>query len=356
MILSFDPSHSRSLIGGILLLPISLVSANEQPCWLQKPVTADQHGQVGVARNLSAGADKPETLSRQRAVERLCQSLGKNCTQDQINSAVEAGQIDNQTLYFEDFAQAGSLFSYAALQPIPTNLCPLERCDLTACDPQWLCSPSTAKGVGVLGISYRSMSLSRQQDLATENALYQAQFLYGVDIRAAKQLRRSQSSAGRQSVLVQQNEFGGKIHPMPPYRVLAQCNSRGSLFQQVEIDHLKPSTLNNSAPPPPTWLKSPKQPGFDGAVGAVERRVASGLLSDQLELAIERAAVELAFEQSSQVKASQIVVSSGAGGIISVSVTSEKTKVSLKARVADVHFEKSSRDELAAYVWLVKIP
>jgi len=84
-------------------------------------------------------------------------------------------------------------------------------------------------------------------------------------------------------------------------------------------------------------------------VGSVERLVASGLVSDQIKLAIERAAVQLAFEKHTNVSEDLLQVTFGKGGIIHVSQIAENTQVELKARVMQNHFEQPPGTTLKVY-------
>jgi len=90
-------------------------------------------------------------------------------------------------------------------------------------------------------------------------------------------------------------------------------------------------------------------------VGAVQRPVASGLISDQIKLAIKRAAIQLAFEKESTVSEELIVIQYDSGNALLVSNIKEDTNVKLKAKVLSIHFKEGKGDRLEVFAWLARI-
>lgn len=351
----------RLLVWCGLVFLTSMVSANDVnsasdllPCWFEMPVSDDSIGQIGLARNISSGSFSPSKLSASRAVASLCGYWGKVCDSEQISHALETETLFGQPIYFAYFESSGYLYTYVALSPSSEKQCPLSSCDIERCDPQWLCSATTVNENSVLGVSYRAATKVDQFSLAVSNALQQAEYMYGVKVEASKSLRYGQAS-GQTFLLKFEHsdvEFGGK--ETLPYVVGRQCQSGSTLFRRVQLLGL---SVDRPLLPPGdlSWLENPKYLGLDGAVGIVENPLATGLLSDQIDLAVKRAAVELAFEKSSKTRDKSVTVVSHDGGIIQISRTDMSAVSSLQAKVMQFHFAKGSGSFLKVYVWLVLI-
>ena len=354
----YDQIYARlgvALVAGLSLFSSLIVDATEAaiPCWLQSPMQPPAMGQIGISRSIALGKLNASDISKMRALEALCHSEGVVCKEDELTLALERNQLFNRALYFDSFQNEGNLYTYAGFSATNHELCKPVKCSISDCDPAWLCAPSTASNIGMLGISYRATSAKDQYNAAVENALLQAEYLYGVEISATKSLRLNSSSLGDVRILDETGSVNSGQREIIPYRLVHQCKNQSTLFTLIELDSAPESDVVNAKNT--SWLKNPKQHNIDGAVGAVERMMASGLVSDQMKLAIERAAIQLAYEKNSQIKEQLVKVEFGSGGMIYVSQINEATRVNLKARVMQIHFEQSDANGLKVYAWVAAV-
>lgn len=339
--------------------------AANQSCWIEQPVSEDQFGQIGIAIDNYIGGETPTTLSRKRALASLADylALGHELdkTLETINDETESTQLNDQTIYFiDDRSIDGYLHSYAALSKSrPPEQCSTQTCDISSCQPSWLCTPSTDDQIAMLGLSYQATSEVEQHYKSIENALMQAEYLYGVDIEAHKDLHQSADNYFRYNVLRENSQIDTGAKESLSYAVTDRCYANGTLFSRVALygavlqsdsnqSNMKAVTNND-------WLNNPKHLGYDGAIGSVEKPVASGLISDQIKLAIRRAAVQLAFEERSDVSDESIIIQYENNNSLLISHISEETKVTLHARVLGIHFKQGFGNSLEVYTWLARI-
>lgn len=324
------------------------------PCWLQSPMMVSSQGQIGASRSIALGKLNGEQLSQFRALASLCISQGQLCDDDQLHEALESKLLFGQPVFFASHQIKGDIFGYAGFSKPNTGACEPISCNLNKCEPAWLCQPHEKGKVRLLGVSYRMPDENQQLLSAIDNALDQSEYLYGVDIAAQKKLTNAMFSTGETMMLSEKDQVNFGEENTTPYRLLQQCKVRGTLFTHVEIDHpSQPS--DNKIVSPDQWMKTPKLNGIDGAVGVVERMVASGLLSDQIELAVRRGAVQLAFERGSHVKEDRVQLNKGSDGIMFVSYVSEQTEVEIKIKVMQIHFKQNKSDALKVYAWVAAI-
>lgn len=340
----------------LLLLLANVVHAKElnYPCWVENPMDNGSLGQLGVAQKMTMGLAAVD-LSRLRALDALCVSHGKVCESAALQAALDTGKLFNQEVFFATFdSKVGAIYAYAGFNKPNHALCPRAKCNINQCDPVWLCNPTNGEHIGLLGVSYRATDINRQHTAAIDNALTQAEFLYGADVVASKSLIKSLSAAGSTRYLAESHRIDVGEANFTPFRILHQCRQQSTLFSQVEVDFPAPKesiyTVEDIR-----WIKNPKSQNLDGAVGSVEYSVASGLASDQIELAIRRAIVQLAFEQGAKITERQLSLSRGSGGFIYVSEISESTKVTLRVRVKRIYFQQPSGQTLKVHVWVVNI-
>ncbi len=307
-----------------------------------------------MARNINAGGQAPSDISKIRAIAGLCSYLGKSCDDNILKQALETKQLFDTPLYFDTHVSSGYIYAYASFELPGKDFCIPSSCDIAQCDPEWLCTPGKDGKNGLLGISYRAISLSDQYRLAVGNALFQAEYLYGVKISASKVLKQSRLSGENFTVHIEQGDVDlGDMEDIP-FHVSSQCRSGSTLFRHVLIA----DTLPGKSPVASTdlgWIQNPKYAGLDGAIGSVEKPVASGLVSDQIKLAIKRAAIQLAFEKSSDIAEDSVSITDGEGGLVQINQIRENTRTSLKARVISIHFEKGSAGFLKVFVWIAVI-
>jgi len=327
----------------------------QYPCWMNEVATVSQIGQIGVARNIRFGSVKPDELAKGRAIDALCHYLGKVCDDEHIKNALESEQLEGRTLYFDEFDHAGYLYSYASFSKVGNRQCSPQSCNIAQCNPSWLCSPTEGNLNGLLGVSYRATSLATQMQKAIENAFFQAEFLYGVTVTARNTLNQSQFGSQGYLINYRQSEIDLGQRELLSYHVKHQCRSNSTFYRHVVLSDDLPERHRLKAGDI-GWITQPKYLGLDGAVGAVEKPSASGLLSDQIKLAIKRAATDLAFEKNSQISEDSVIVIFGDGGLIQVTTIDESTQSELKAQLVGVYFEPQNNSPfLKVFTWVAVI-
>ncbi|WP_416395217.1 hypothetical protein [Allohahella sp. A8] len=349
--------------GALALVSIAItlfglaVSANaeEAPCWMETLVTPGNLGQIGIARNIHTGGTPPKALSEMRAISGLCNTLAMACDDDFLKKTRDEKLLAGRPLFFDSFIRNGQIYAYAAFSPVDTKQCKASACRIDDCDPAWLCSGAVESKPALLGISYRSMSTYRQTLNAMENALLQAEYMFGVDVEASSEL--NQGRIGEQNYLIyhQEGNVDTGAREVLPFHIAHQCESGDTLYQQVVLDLSleEKIRLDNGDL---GWVNNPKHLGLDGAVGIIDKRAASGLVSDQVKLAIKQAAIQLAFEKSTDVTEDNLVVTSDAAGLVHITKINQQTNNSLKARVMRIRFDRPEGAALRAMAWLVIIP
>jgi len=329
------------------------------PCWLNKHVSENMVGQIGLSRDIYLGGEKPIVKSRRRALLSLSSYLGLKVDTSNIKEDDEKLVSNGQTFNFaEDFSKDGYVYSYVTLGEKPTALpmCLPETCSIDMCSPKWLCYPSSKNEFATLGMSFQATSPIEQDIKSIENALIQAAYLNGANIDAYKHLKLLNTGGANLSSLQEANSVQINTSSSLSYLVTDRCSSGATLFNRVAFPKLLVNAnqvifdQNDKA-----WLQNPKYKNFDGAIGAVERQTASGLLSDQIKLAVKRAAIQLAFEDYSEVSEELIVVQFKSGRQLLVENIKEQTSVSLSAKIMSFHFDQHEGGRLKVYVWLAKI-
>jgi len=336
-----------------------------QACWIEQPINGNRVGQFGLARDIYFGGEQPKAISRKRAVASLADYLAPDLDIDSVledvDEKTESLQLAGKTIHFvDDINIEGYVHSFASLSGQTLNQqkdleqCQPKACDISACSPSWLCTPSTKDEIAMLGVSYRATTPVKQHAKSIENALMQAEYMYGVDIVAHKDLQQRNSDYFRYNILRQNGNVDTGEQESLSYAVTDRCFSRGTLYSRVALyGNLKPAETKPILDT--KWLTNPKYLGYDGAVGAVQRPVASGLISDQIKLAIKRAAIQLAFEKESSVSEELIVIQYDSGNSLLVSHINEDTNVQLKAKVLSIHFKEGKGDRLEVFAWLARM-
>ena len=336
-----------------------------QACWLEKPVNGSSVGQFGLARDIYFGGEQPKTISRKQAVASLADYLAPDLNieplLEDINDKTEPFPLAGKTVHFIDDKNInGYMHSFASFDDQTSNhqksleQCQPQTCDISACSPKWLCTPSTNDETAMLGVSYRATTPVEQHSKSIENALLQAEYMYGVNIVAHKNLHQASSDYFRFNILRENSDVDTGEQESLSYAVTDRCFSRGTLYSRVAIyGDLKFAKTNPILDT--QWLTNPKHLGYDGAVGSVQRPVASGLISDQIKLAIKRAAIQLAFEKETEVSEELIVIQYDSGNSLLVSNINENTDIKLKAKVLSIHFKEGKDDSLEIFAWLARL-
>lgn len=327
-----------------------------QPCWVDNPVTEHYAGQVGIARDIYTGNERPIVISRSRALRRLSDQLSIPVESD-IDEHTLSVKLGSHTAYFtNDYTKDGYVYSFAQLDnssPI-SKQCTVAHCLLESCSPSWLCQPGTEDEAAVLGVSYLASTPNMQQQKAIENAALIAQYMYGVNVKAQQNLFTSADRSNQFSILETNQNLTALETNQASYGVTNSCTVNSSLFIRLKLN-----TPTGSLAPVPagdlSWISNPKYNGYDGAVGSVEKRVASGLISDQIKLAVKRAAVQLALEKNAHVKEELLDIQLDKNGTLFVSSIDQNTDVNIKIRVAAIHYLPNSDNLFKVLVWVVRI-
>jgi len=323
-------------------------------CWLESPVNNSSFGQIGLARNIDIGGTPPVVKSRMRAIESLADYLDAELSdRHELRSDTLTTQLKGKTIYLgEDSVIDGYVYSYATIDaPYTPRQCQPQKCNISKCEPSWLCSPSSDEQVATLGVSYHASTPVEQHKKSIENALMQAELLYGVDVKAENKYRAKNSESFSYSVYLASGNLDYGDKEKITYAVTDRCFDKGNLYSRVQLYGDVPA-LETTQIDSKHWLLDPKYGGYDGAVGISQRSTASGLFSDQIKLAIKRAAVQLAFEKESLVSEETTAVQYESGNSILITSTHESTDVRLKAKVLAFAFHHTEGDQLEVYAWV----
>jgi len=355
----FKRAFGKLLAGSMVLsgcAQLALADDDLQvPCWFNQPAQSGQVGAIGLARDLDVGSGKPVQFSRHRALSSIASYLGAAEIPEQraVDIQENTYQLAGQTVRFaEEFSYQGYVYSYAGLNHIPSaNHCSLGQCALDRCTPAWLCEPGLDEQPSLLGTSYRSSSLPAQYRVAIDNAIKQIAPIYGLSVTANDRFYTSFSSMGSIRILLSDEKIDPHKNAQVSslrYIVTDSCLQNEQLFLRVNFPDLP--ALSNV--PAETWLTDPSTADFDGAIGSVNGRVASGLLSDKVELAIKRGLIELAKSKNSSV-AEELISIERKDNLYQVSIITQDTAVSLQARVNGMHFAEGQAG-IDVYAWLVQ--
>lgn len=279
-------------------------------------------------------------------------SLNSPTSRSKHTKSINSGE---HTIYLSDeYYSNGFVYSYAVLdqQNFNKTYCAASKCQLSQCSPSWLCRPGANNETAVLGVSYFTSHPSRQQDVAIENALVFANYLYGVNVTATKNLYTVSTNSETKSFLTMQDSIRNNNQSPIRHLLINQCKSNSTQFTRVAIyDVMETSTVvdNNDL----GWLKNPKYQGYDGAVGSSEKIVASGLFSDQIKLAVKRAVVQLALEKESNLTEELLNISYRSGGSLMVSSINENVQIDLRAKILNLHITADINNKIKVYAWVV---
>jgi hypothetical protein len=354
--------RSSIVAAAAVVLALSTVTAGAiteqpQPCWLSEPAADGEVGVFGVARDLDANGASAVRLSRYRALQSLARYFDAELlySQAELDPAQRRFVIGGRAVEIvEDYAADGYVYSYAAVGKSGHSAarCAVTVCQFDQCMPAWLCAPNPHQGAGVIGVSYTATDLPSQYQAATRNALEQLELMYGVAVASRDTIIDGATSGGALHLVRSEERVqtrSGESAQSVGYLVSESCSRGATLILRVIVPKL-PAAANVSST---VWLREPSAAGQRGALGVVQGRVASGLLSDKIKLAIRRGLVELAKGRDSRVREEQLVVSRN-GARYSVSTIQQETNVTLSARVNGIHFLETA-EGLSVYVWVVEV-
>lgn len=347
---------SLLLVTSISLSVAATTAAKTQaPCWFNEPAQGKQVGALGVARDLNVGSGHPVQFSRHRALSSVASYVGEVTPPQRRDIDIEqdAYQLSGQTVNFaEEFHHQGYVYSYAGLNYTASDKqCNIAQCNFDQCSPAWLCEPGIDKQASLLGTSYRSSSLPAQYTAAIKNAIQQLEPIYGLSVTAHDRFYTSHSSMGSLRILLSDEKLDLQKTADElslRYLVSHSCQQGEQLFLRVNF----PDLPALSSVPAKKWLSEPSTEEYKGAIGSVNGRVASGLLSDKVKLAIKRGLIALAKAKNSSIS-EELLSIERKDSLYQISAITQDTAVSLHARVNGIHFTNGPTG-IEVYAWLVE--
>ena len=332
----------------------------EVPYWFNSPSQGNNIGVIGIARDLDVGNGNPVQFSRYRALLGTQKYLNKPLAieRQDIDINENSYNISNNIITFSnEFRMGGYVYSYAAINhQASEQQGAIAQCDFSKCNPAWLCDPGADKigknaNASLLGTSYRSVTLPAQYKAAINNALQQLEPIYGLSVNSHDLLYNNNSSVGNVRILLSNSNL--KINKEVDniklrYLVENSCRQGEQLFLRVNF----PDLPALSDIPAKKWLNEPSSGGYKGAIGSVQGRVASGLLSDKIKLAIKRGLIELAKAKNTRVN-EELLTIRHTENIYQVSFINQNTDITLYAKVNGIYFNEGPKGT-EVYAWLVE--
>lgn len=333
----------------------------EKPCWLFRPVTERMVGAIGIAGAVSAISGNPIHKARLKAVLSLAafHDLKPNIPElkKQIVNDETSFNVGDKTIRIIDhYHEDNMLFAYAAvrrLQPFdPEEIS--YGCNRTCmpqnCEPSWLCEPMDTQTTGFLGVSHRASRIDKQYQHAIVNGIQQVSFLYGVRIESWARFSTVKDALGVHRLNLHKSsikQLGSRSANGLRFIMSDACYDKGKLYARITTPDLPPLSSVSSE----VWMENPSPGEFSGAVGSAGA-VASGLVSDQLALAIRRGIVNLAEANDIKISENMAIKKSTNGEYYYRDIRTD-SDVTLHARVMGVLF-KPARSGLDVFVWMVE--
>lgn len=320
----------------------------DAPCWLLQPSTDRITGHIGVSRAYGFTAEQPLQLARERALGGLVNYLGLEVPAAELTaqgkSSADEWEISGHTLRLAaSYQAAGWLFQYAYHAPsgeAPATRCALPRqADPARCEPAWVCNPVQPGAVGVVGISHRAMSLPRQFSLAQENALQLLRYSFGVRVHGGERYFAAGHHLG--SVRLRAQDMQVEASGPPPQDVRLYVREVRFWGDSLLLWMVSPDLAYYPTPSGAGWVTEIPDGLGHAAVGMAGRTV-SNLVSDQVELAVQRAITELAKAVDVEVEAHDLSARS-AQSRYRMSAVSNEVDVSLHARVLAMYLDDAGK-------------
>lgn len=326
-----------------------------QPCWIDKPVAENYAGQIGVAQGINSIGRESPLKSRQKALQAASRALGYHGELPQLDADQDSTSVGGDTIVFTDYiSHSGLSYSLASWRGKPENTtqCQVAICELARCNPAWLCQASSASGNASLGLSYRTALPSAQYQRAVDNGLLQARMIHGSSVSSELVLSTSANDQFSQQIMYSDSSTRHlSERGFSNYAVTDSCMLDDTLALRVELLDIAP---NSRVIESSEWIRQPKLNGRDGAVGTVERPTVSGLFSDQLKLAVERALVQLARENQVDISEESLYIQSE-GGTLVLTTTRQSSQAILRAQVLAFHFQAINNRHLMVYAWVERL-
>lgn len=328
----------------------------KQPCWIGRPITTEYAGQVGVAQSRNNAGVKSEHNSRVRALAAAAKVLRFDGVIPKLQPDENAIMLGSHKIMFTDFIdREGLSYSLASWmgEPGNTEQCAPSQCDISNCNPSWLCQSHSGENASVLGVSYHAALPVDRYQRAIDNGLMQARLIHGSNIQSAVDIFSSSNSRTSQQVMYSSSHVEAlNDNDLNHYAVTESCYIEGTILQHIVLyDVPKKYTGAMSA----EWIRTPKLNGIDAAVGTVEKLTASGLFSAQLKLAVDRALVQLAQEVNVEVDVRSLYYQAQGDTLLVASSMHEKSQALLKAQILAFHFELLKNQQLRIYAWVMRV-
>ncbi|WP_163932363.1 hypothetical protein [Paraferrimonas sp. SM1919] len=323
------------------------------PCWINDLKTMDYHGAIGTYRDLDIGFSSPISKARERAVKSLLKLEKLPIEQIKTNKlqSVESIDINGSTIYFaNELVDSGYIYSFAyfADKKVDFNTkCEIQSCKFEQCQPSWLCHSQ-----GVIGASYSTSTPDKQIIKAQQNAFKIANLINGIEVDSYQTLKRS--ATPKATYHLSQHASVEALAPTQNshYQLLNQCKYNNTLLVNISVKELGyklPETIID-----PKWLTNPKYSNMDGAVGSSILPTADGLISSQINLAIKRAAVQLAKEKKIYIRSESVIVNVN-GRIKLEDIITETTKTNLNIKLNGLIFKPLDNNFIGVHAWVVNI-
>jgi hypothetical protein len=184
------------------------------------------------------------------------------------------------------------------------------------------------------------------------NGLLQASIIHGSSVRSELVLSTSANDQFSQQITYSDSSTQQLTEDgFSQYAVTDSCRIGDTLAVRLELFDFVPDTRNIESS---EWIRRPKLNGHDGAVGTVERPTASGLFSDQLTLAVERALVQLAREIQVDISEESLYIQRE-GSTLMLTTTRASSQAVLRAQVLAFHFETVNKGQLRVHAWVERL-
>lgn len=320
------------------------------PCWFNEPSPDGVIGSIGVARNLAARKGVPLLVGKRRAVAGLLPYINISLSEKELDQLISKGGkeivLSDQVVHLGDnFIREGQLYQYAYIGS-PSSI--VKSCSVKTpsipekCEPQWFCSPSREGVGGVVGVSFRASSPSRQLQIAVNNGIKLLEYTYGVEVEGRERYIRGRNQSNASSDIVGtmrlsiRNLDVRKNKERLPDTIRIYIKEQRLVGENLFVWLVSPDLPDYPSPVNLEWIHSP---GTHGAVGIAGKAV---LLSRQIDIAVQKGVAELAKLKGIDIQSIDYIRQSRLGKQ-TVSDTSVRYDSRVEARVRAMHLDKAGK-------------
>ncbi|MEE4244650.1 MAG: hypothetical protein V2I33_04520 [Kangiellaceae bacterium] len=294
-----------SLFFSAVALTSSLLNAERLEQCAHLSINTEQHnGGIGIVNSTIIDEEKAKTLAKRLADVDL-RKHQPVVSDDEIST----------------FFYKKGIYQIAISTDDKSNIkqCRSMACDFKACEPSWLCQENRTNS-DMVSVSFRSTSLKSQFSYLKKNLDEILSYLRSSNVAINERfLQIDDNSAVTRSAMMNNTvEMAGL--EVSPSLINGFCfAANDSVFANF---HIEPSRLLDD-------------PNAMVGQGIVERLVASGLLSDKIELSIKRAMVDLAKQKKITVDV-DVEVRQSADGYFKLTDVKNNGKVILSASLKSI--------------------